>query len=112
MRATNEKRRRFKTSPELTSKYSYYLRNAKLRKIAWDITPEQFEILVKQVCHYCGTNQQVGVDRVDVTKPYQVDNAVPCCTACNQAKNDRSVSDFAAWVERIHAHLQAEKWSK
>ena len=35
-----------------------------------------------------------GVDRVDNTKGYSVDNSVPCCKFCNTAKHTMSEGDF------------------
>lgn len=39
-----------------------------------------------------------GLDRIDNTKPHEVDNCVPCCYDCNYAKRDRSVDQFKKWI--------------
>lgn len=113
VKLTNYNRRRFKENANyLGPKYGYYVRNAKLRHIVWNITPEEFEKLVSQNCRYCGSSDKIGVDRVNTNLPYEVANSAPCCTACNQAKNDRSVNQFADWIITAYNHLQAENWSR
>lgn len=49
-----------------------------------------------------------GIDRVDNTQGYNLQNAVPCCKKCNRAKMDNSVSDFLKWVNTIY-HFQKEQ---
>jgi hypothetical protein len=56
------------------------------------ITKEEVDSLTRQPCRYCGrySNENFkrnGLDRIDSSKPYTLDNVVPCCTFCNQAKN-------------------------
>jgi len=43
-----------------------------------------------------------GVDRVDNSKGYTVENSVPCCKYCNRAKNDMTVTQFMEWNKRIY----------
>jgi hypothetical protein len=104
-------KRKCKTK-EASTKFSWYKRNAKARLIEWQISSKLFEQLLTESCKYCGSIEKIGIDRVDVNLPYRIDNVAPCCTTCNQAKNNRSVSDFAAWVERVYTNLQVEKWGK
>jgi hypothetical protein len=35
---------------------------------------------------------------------YTIENVVPCCKRCNQAKSDQSVVDFLAWIRRVYEH--------
>lgn len=43
-----------------------------------------------------------GLDRIDSSKGHTPDNIVPCCTRCNQAKNDMSTDEFLDLVKRIY----------
>jgi len=100
-----------------------YLKSAKERGIEWNLTLEQFKFLNQQVCNYCGQppsrlaeNKKVkseslrkrsiniynGVDRIDSTMSYSIDNCVPCCTTCNLAKLDSPQEDFLKWVEKVY----------
>ena len=83
-----------------------YKYNARVRKLSWDLTQEQFEQIASMDCFYCGlppaprryqgfiTVPVNGIDRVDNTQGYEQDNVVATCTICNYAKCDRPYDDF------------------
>lgn len=95
--------------------YGNYLRGAKNRGIEFGISKEDFLALAVLPCKYCGAPpSQVhatkglngsftysGVDRVDSSKGYTVDNCVPCCKDCNYAKRLMTVPEFLNWARRI-----------
>lgn len=58
----------------------------------WELTEDQYYLLIKQPCFYCGlalnSSVRSGLDRVDNTLGYIIDNVVPCCVECNVAKSD------------------------
>jgi hypothetical protein len=109
------------------SLYTSYKRNAKGRKLEFNLTREAFKELTKANCHYCGdppsrqfpSNNTVsrhlkarkayttytysGIDRMDSSIGYEEENCVPCCTRCNYAKRNESYNDFTAWIRRIKA---------
>lgn len=102
----------------LYSVYGYYKRNARLRNIEFKLTWEEFKFLLLKNCYYCGIigasfrkmkygdyARFNGVDRLDNDLGYLSSNSVSCCKECNQAKNDRSVTQFKSWVERIYGNL-------
>lgn len=78
----------------------------------WSLTLEQFKALVTADCHYCGCKPSMatkvggerrnGIDRVDSSRGYDMDNCVPCCTTCNLMKGLQSQEGFLAQVEKIH----------
>lgn len=45
-----------------------------------------------------------GIDRIDNSKGYILDNCVPCCKDCNRTKTDRSVKDFLEHINKIYKH--------
>lgn len=96
-----------------------------------DLTFGQFLELAKLDCHYCGAppaNQQgatgrgptrrhnhvaeerkplydyvyQGLDRVDSSRPHDLDNLVPCCISCNSAKMDMGYQEFLAHIRTIY----------
>ena len=72
-----------------------------------DLTKEQFETIVKQNCYYCGIMQEKGfngVDRMDSTKGYEIDNCVSCCADCNMMKGAVDNITFIQRVEHILTH--------
>ncbi len=84
----------------------------KQRGLKWALTPEQAFKLITSACVYCGFTPQwpknrVGIDRVDNTAAYTVDNTVSCCFTCNSAKNDMSLEEFIEWVKKVHNRLIA-----
>jgi len=98
--------------------YGSYKRNAKARNYLFELTKEYVKKITKQNCFYCGAepNQTIknkfdngdyiynGIDRIDSLKGYTVDNVVPCCGRCNEAKMSESQQDFLSWVERVYNH--------
>lgn len=55
------------------------------------ITLEQYTIIVNKPCYLCGkTNSNLhrnGIDRIDNTIGYELQNCEPCCTTCNFVKS-------------------------
>lgn len=100
-----------------------------------DITFDQFMTLSQQYCFYCdaevsneanrfkysktaaikslteGDFLYNGLDRIDSSKPHNIDNVVPCCWNCNLAKSAMSVQDFASFLATIH-NFQQERIAK
>jgi hypothetical protein len=82
-------------------KYKAYQRGAIQRGHSWELTYPQFETLLCQPCFYCGAHSKVGVDRVDNTQGYTVDNSVPCCADCNMLKGTWPATFFVAKCKQI-----------
>ncbi len=97
------------------STYHIYQSKAKHQKLPFDLNIDQFRQLVKQNCFYCGAVPSnvarnahcnghfvyTGIDRVNNTLGYTLSNVVPCCKACNVAKNNRTQIEFFKWAKRI-----------
>lgn len=97
------------------SYYHNYKTNAKTKGLNFELTVEQFEILTSGNCHYCGDKPSTvrfatrcwggyihnGIDRVDSSKGYVIDNCVSCCKTCNFAKNTMSYNEFIEWIKRL-----------
>ena len=94
--------------------YSEYKRSAKARNKAFHLIPMEVKEIVMQNCFYCGRGPQKfrktawgdifpynGIDRVDNSKGYTVDNCVPSCYMCNTAKHQRTQKEFEDWIERL-----------
>lgn len=80
------------------------------RGIEFALTPEEFYSIVTKPCTYCGgvsaAKLGMGVDRVDNSKGYILDNCVPCCKQCNKAKNILTVQEFYDHIKKIHEFQQ------
>jgi hypothetical protein len=88
--------RKFSATPK--GKFSIYRRTAKFRNIGFEINYEDFLKFFNKDCYYCGIKiDGVGLDRIDNTKGYTLDNIVPCCNPCNVAKLTYTAEEY---VER------------
>lgn len=89
--------------------YIHYIHNAKVRKIFWNLTEDNFKDIIIKPCLYCGqftkTLENIsysGIDRIDSLKDYSINNCVPCCKLCNMMKNKFSKAQFLLKVEQIY----------
>ena len=89
--------------------YNY---SAKERGLDFSLDRETFERLTTSNCVYCGVEplqfqtrfsefKYNGIDRVDNTKGYILENCVPCCKLCNRMKDVLSVEDFKSHINKI-----------
>jgi len=99
-----------------------YKRHARNRNLEFALTYNVFSKLISKNCYYCGLPPSnvkrtknckegfiySGVDRLDSSLGYYLENCVPACVICNRAKNDLSVAEFQEWVSRLNA--MAEQW--
>lgn len=90
------------------------------RKLEFSIGLDDFIVLSKSNCYYCGSEpantckyntgevvKYSGLDRKDNSLGYTKENAVPCCHICNRAKSDMKTNDFTAWINRLTTHINA-----
>lgn len=93
-----------KYSSTLPPKYKQYIASANKRGLTFDLTVEQFEHICSLECVYCGSRSKIGVDRVDSTTGYTIDNTQPCCTDCNMMKFRHSEQVFLQHIAKIYRH--------
>ena len=96
--------------------FSQYKTGAKRRGLVFELNIEQFLELTSRDCYYCGTEPKLvvkhktnngdyvynGIDRVDSSKGYILENCVTCCETCNKAKLSASKEDFKSWIIKIY----------
>lgn len=95
--------------------FGSYKRDAKRRGISFKLSKKQFKNLNQQCCVYCGAPpssikkekklngvyQYNGIDRLDSSLGYTIENCVSCCGMCNYAKSDHSLEEFFLWIKRL-----------
>jgi hypothetical protein len=100
-----------------------YKRGAQDRGYSFELTKEEFRELTKGTCYYCdsppnntkkgiynnGPYIYSGIDRIDNTKGYSIDNCVSCCSICNYMKRDLSQNDFKKHITKMYNTLIKEK---
>ena len=81
---------------DVKNRFRMYQWNSKKVDRDFEIDIEQFKGYVENnTCHYCGSGERrLGMDRVDSSKGYLVENIVPCCYLCNRAKSDMEYDEF------------------
>lgn len=105
----------------LYRKYSY---KARKRKLDFSLTRQQFRTLITKDCFYCNKQPSNilsrdtyngdfiynGIDRVNNTKGYTLENCVTCCFECNRAKGTLSYNQFIKLCQTITTnHLKRKK---
>lgn len=99
--------------------YNSYIKCANERNLSFNILKDKFKELTQQNCFYCnckpykvynrkhknGLYLYNGLDRVDNTKGYEIDNVVPCCSVCNVMKKAYTQEFFLNHVNKIHDNL-------
>lgn len=84
------------------SRYNIYKKNAKRRKLDFNLSKEDFYVLTSQPCHYCGDIKEYnGIDRIDSTQGYFLKNCVSCCSICNKMKLDYKYSFWLNHMKKI-----------
>lgn len=99
----------------------FYRKSAKDKGRPFDLTKEQFVSIMSRDCSYCGVSPTAkdspyvrnnlmsihpmnGIDRIDSSLGYTLDNSAPCCSRCNQIKMDMDLGEFIQHVHKIVCH--------
>lgn len=102
--------------------YRMYKFHANKRSINFNLDYDTFVSLTSGTCFYCGKEPQQqyvrhrktyksiymynGIDRLDNSIGYTIENCVTCCKYCNFTKRDRTCFAFVDWVNRIYSNLK------
>lgn len=81
-----------------------YERSAETKQLEFTITKGDFMDMVVVPCYYCGIIQSKGfngIDRLDSTQGYTMDNVVSCCEMCNMIKKCSSPTIFVNRAKHI-----------
>lgn len=93
--------------------------SAKQRNLVFELTEQDVRKISKQDCVYCGCTPHKskrvrnrfgsnyiynGIDRVDNSKGYIMDNCVPCCEICNRMKLKLGIQEFKDHIKSIYSH--------
>jgi hypothetical protein len=93
---------------DVKHKWSTFNSQAARRGIAQCLNYDQYVVLIRMPCAYCGhcpSDEFVGIDRIDSTKrQYCLLHCLPCCATCNFMKVSidhhvflRHVRAIASW---------------
>lgn len=102
--------------------YGHYRTNAAKRGFDFHLTMNEAISLMEGPCHYCGAlnagkvkkHKQEwpcnGIDRIDSTAGYTLDNCVSCCKKCNNAKSSMPIHAFRQWIRDVHDWQAKNGW--
>lgn len=95
---------RSKYAQSFKARYSKYKSSAKVRGLDFDLSFKEFESFWQKDCSYCGSAiATIGLDRVDSSVGYKIDNLVSCCTTCNKMKLDLEEEE---WLNKMFTILK------
>jgi hypothetical protein len=90
-----------------SSLYCQYRNRAIKKQLDFLLTPEDYNVIIKKECYMCGkkTDQhhQNGIDRMDNTKGYTLENVNACCCECNFIKKDYLYEELINKMVLIYA---------
>jgi hypothetical protein len=114
----------WKKKPEGISTFNrlvrQYKRHAMKRGYEFSLSNDEIRELTSQNCFYCGIEpMQVvksefnngnyiynGIDRINSSLGYFIENCVSCCHQCNRAKSDMTTEKFLTWIEQVNERKQ------
>lgn len=98
-----------------------YKDGAKARNLSFELNNQQFRKLIEDNCYYCGvkpskttTNRSKfkpvsiihnGIDRIDSSIGYEINNCVSACHECNFFKKDAIYDSFLDRITKIFRYM-------
>lgn len=81
------------------------------KKLSWDIKFNDYVDIIKKTCFYCSKDLLLefgtGLDRIDNSLGYTVNNVLPCCGNCNKIRGDYLTVD-----EMVHVMSSLMEYRK
>lgn len=100
--------------------YNEYKKSANRRNLAFDIKIEDFILMINSFCNYCnsapsnkiqtkyGYFYYCGIDRINNSIGYKIDNCKPACKQCNFSKHTLNKEEFINWAKQVVKHNERE----
>jgi len=121
--ARKKSRRLESWEPAFNNLFRRYQMNACRRGYVWELTKFQFLELTRGNCRWCGiapyqVEKRVqkntgwkteyvysGIDRVNNSLGYLIENCVSCCPVCNKAKGTLNLEQWKIWISRLFKNI-------
>lgn len=103
-------RHRFSRTPK--GRFLHSKGHSKRRDIVWTLTLQEYIHITSKPCHYCANRLAKpvetcgGLDRIDISKGYEVDNVVSCCAVCNRLRSDLLTPEEMCAVANLLVELR------
>lgn len=96
---------RDKTNPLV--RYAHYKEGAEGRGVSFDLTGPEFWSFWQKPCAYCGSDiETIGLDRINPSQGYSVENVTPCCSRCNEMKMADTLDTWVSHMKKILQHME------
>ena len=95
----------YRKRPEVRYEY-YYKRASSRRGYSFELTFDDYKTIIEKPCYLCGTINAVGIDRMDNSIGYTLENSRPCCEMCNRMKWAFGLEEFNQHVKKIYEHIK------
>ena len=91
----------------LNGQFHEYKKSAKKRGIQFELTQTECEPFFNSSCYFCNDSYDgLGMDRLNNTIGYKLNNIVPCCYRCNIMKHTSTEDEFIKQIEKILNNLK------
>lgn len=92
-------------SQSLKGKWNTFKCQVRARGLENNLTFEEYSSFWQKPCYHCGTPiATIGIDRLDSSINYTLDNSVSCCAHCNYMKLDYTEDEWIAQMLTILKH--------
>lgn len=95
----------YELDKKIRAKVQSLKQGAEDRNFEFQLSDEEAKQLVAGTCHYCGSSEFIGIDRLDSLQGYTKENCVSCCKYCNLMKNNLPYDLFITQIQKIHKNL-------
>lgn len=105
----NNKESYYEWGQTLIGKYTCYKNSAKCTDKTFLLTIEEFSGFWQLPCTYCGSEiKTIGLDRIDNSRGYEIDNITPCCYICNRMRMQLSQGEWFNQMKKILKFMEVE----
>ena len=101
--------KKLKLKDDTKKLYREYRNSAKSRNLEFTISEPHFDFLTQLDCYYCGSppttrsfdSDFTGIDRINSSLGYIMDNVRPCCSICNKMKSVLTQEEFTSHCKKV-----------
>jgi hypothetical protein len=98
------------------SSYKNYKNRAIKKNLEFLLTENDYEDITNKNCYFCGKENTIrhsnGIDRIDNSKGYIINNVSSCCSECNYMKRNYSFQDVINKFILIHANHKEKNYEE
>jgi len=88
-------------------RYAHYKEGADIRGVTFELSGPEFWSFWQKPCTYCGGDiETIGLDRINSSEGYTVDNVTPCCSRCNEMKLADDTNTWISHMKKILQHME------